>query len=118
VTPLTNIKKTPLARLAAKKISTRRNPDVEPLQRVFDPERLIKTTNKLKRLVPCMLDRTASLPSEGIVFIDDVSEHDGQNFELVFPRTNSKSSLSETVINPSPFYFSHMSRLLETSAFT
>jgi len=101
-----------------RKTSMRRNPNVEPLQRVFDPERLIRTDKKLKRLVPCLLDRTSSLPSESIIFIDDISEHGSQNFELVLPRTKSESGLSETVFEPSPFDFSHMSWLLETSTFT
>jgi len=50
VTPL--VKKTLLGKLASRKINTRSNPDTEPLHRVFDPESLIKTANKLKRLVP------------------------------------------------------------------
>ena len=115
MTPL--VKKTPLGRLAARKISTRSNPDVEPLQRVFDLESLIRTVNKLKRLVPFSLYRTSSLPSEGAAFIDDISEHGGQNFDLIFPRTKSESSLSEAVFDPSQFDFSRTSWLLETSTF-
>jgi len=103
VNPLKDIKKTPLGRLAARKISTRRNPDVEPLQRVSEPERLIRTTNKLKRLVIHPLDRNFSLPFEGVVSIDDISKHGGDNFELILPRTKSESSLSEAFLDPSPF---------------
>ena len=115
-TPL--VKKTPLGILTARKISTRSNPDAEPLQRVFDPESLIRTANKIKRLVPFSLYQTSSLPSEGTTSIDDISEHGGKNFDLNFPRTKSESSLSEVVFNPSPFDFLHTSWLLETSAFT
>ena len=114
-TPL--IKKTPLGRLAARKISTRSNPDAEPLQRVFDPESLIRTANKLKRLVPFSLYQTSSLPLEGATFIDDISEHGGQNFDLILPRTKSESSLFEAVFDPSPFDFSRAPWLLETSTF-
>ena len=96
-------------------INTRSNPDAEPLQRVFDPESLIRTANKLKRLVPFSLYRTSSLPSEGTMPIDDISEHGGQNFDLIFPRTKSESSLSKAVFDPSPFDFSRMSWLPETS---
>lgn len=49
------IKKTPLGRLAARKISTRSNPNIESLQKKIDPESLIRTANKLKRLVPFSL---------------------------------------------------------------
>ena len=115
MTPL--VKKTPLGRLAARKMSTRSNPDAKPLQRFFDPESLIKTANKLKRLVPFSLYRTSSFPLEVAAFIDDISEHGGQNFDLILPRTKSESSLSEAVFDPSPFYFSRTSWLLETSTF-
>ena len=73
-----------MGRLAARKIITRSNPDVEPLQRVFDPESLIKTANKLKRLVPFSIYQTSSFPLEGATFIDDISEHGDQNFDLIF----------------------------------
>jgi len=98
-----------------KNINTRRNLDAEPLQRVFDPESIIKTANKLKRLVLFPLDRTFSLPSEGVVSIDDISEHGGQNFELIMPTTKSESNLFEAVLDPSPFEFSHTSWMPETS---
>ena len=105
----TLLKKTALGRLAARKISTRSNPDAEPLQIVFYLESLIRTTNKLKRLVQFSLYRTSSLPSEGTTFIDDISEHGGQNFDLILPRTKSESSLSKVVFDPSPFdFFMHV----------
>ena len=96
----------------------RSNPDAEPPQRVFDPERLIRTTNKLKRFIPYPLDRTSSFLSNGVTSIDDISKHESQNFALVFSKTKFESSLSEAVFDPSPFDFSHTSWLLETLTFT
>ena len=48
----------------------RSNPDVESFQEVFDPDNLIRRDNKLQRLV-----RTLSFPTEGVVCVNDISEH-------------------------------------------
>ena len=79
-------------------------------QEIFDLESLIWKANKLQRL-----DITFSLPAESVVSIDDISAHCGEELELVLPRTKSESSLSEVILDPSAFKFSHTSRLIEIS---
>ena len=78
----------------------RSNIDVEPFQEILDPERLIRESNKMQRL-----ERNFSLPAKGVVSINDISEHCGEELELVFPRSKSKSSLFEVVSDPSLFEF-------------
>ena len=46
----------------------RRNPDVEPFQELFDPERLIRKAKKMQSSVIPQLDITLSLPTKGDVF--------------------------------------------------
>ena len=50
--------------------NTRRNPDVESFQEVFDPEILIRRANRLQRLAI-----TLSFPTESVVSVNDISEH-------------------------------------------
>ena len=88
----------------AKITNTRRNPDVEYFQEFFDPYSLIQRVNKMQRLV-----KTLSLPTEGVVYVDDISEHYDEEFGIAFPRTKSKSNLFEVVYDTYAFEFSHIS---------
>ena len=55
----------------------RRNPDVEYFQEFFYPYSLIQRVNKLQRLV-----KTLSFPAEGVVSVNDISEHCNEEFGL------------------------------------
>ena len=90
---------TPLGILGARRTTTRSNPDDESFQEIFDLESLIRKANKLQRL-----DINFSLPAEGVVSIDDISEHCGEELEIVFPNAKSEFSLSEVVLEPSTCY--------------
>ena len=59
----------------------RSNNDADPFQEFFDLERLIWKAKKLQRLVIPQLDRTLSLPSGGVAFTNDISEHCYEEFE-------------------------------------
>ena len=71
---------------------------------MFVLESQIQKSNKMKRL-----DGTFSLHVECDVSIDDISNHCGEELEMVLTRTKSKSSLSEVVLETSTFEFSHTS---------
>ena len=93
-----------------RRTNTRSNPDVESFQDIFYSESLLRRTNKLQRLVI-----TLSLPAEGVVSVNDISEHCDEDFGIAFPRDKSESILSEVASDTSAFEFSHISCSPQTS---
>ena len=87
----------------ARRTNTRSNPDAESFQEIFDPESLIRRANKLQRLVI-----TLSLPTKGVVSVNDICEHCDEEFGLPFPRTKCESILSEVVYDTYAFDFSYI----------
>ena len=88
----------------------RRNPDAESFQEIFDPESLIWKANRLHRL-----EKTFSLPAEGVFSTHNISKHCGEELELALLKNKFESSLSEVILDTSSFEFSHTNWSLEIS---
>ena len=70
----------------------------------------MRRANKLQRLVI-----NISLPIEGVVSVNDISEHCDEEFSLAFPRTKYDSNLYEVVFDTFAFEFSCISWSPQTS---
>ena len=92
--------------MAPKKIYTRKNPEPNPiLELVEDPEKLLRK-KKSQNGTNISLNRSVSLPKEGIISVEDL-EFD-EKFELSLFKSKSNSYLSQIVFDIERFnFYSH-----------
>ena len=82
----------------APKIYTRANPDPNPPDIVDDLENFLrKTKHKNQRFTPIKLEKSPSLPKDGVLSIEDL--YCDLKFEQTLFRTKSESDLTAIVID-------------------
>jgi hypothetical protein len=95
---------TPLEILAPKKIHTRKNLDPNPLETTFDPEQIIrKSQKKLSKIHIVSLERAFSLPMSEVKSLEDVPFV--LKFEKFLVKSKSESDLSKTMFDINKFKY-------------
>lgn len=90
-----------LGNWSPKRINTRRNPDPNPPEVVEDLEKILRRNNNKTDKETFHLQRSLSLPAEGIQSIDDIIFN--EKFEQMLFRCKSCPDLSQVIFDQERF---------------
>ncbi len=98
-------------------LASRRNPDSNPPEVVDDLEKFLeKTKNKFEKFIPIRLERSPSLPMDGVLSLEDL--YFDLKFENSLFRSKSETDLDSTVVDDNFLQIPENSEAEEESLFT